>query len=1173
MSLKIFLLGQFKLQANNLLIELPSRPAQSLLAYLALNAGVTHRREKLASLLWPDSNEVNARSYLRQALWRIRKALESSSLEAEDYLQISDISVTFDHRSHYWLDAEPFLQPVAAEPLDKIVEIVQHYRGELLPGFYDEWVLPERDRLEAAYHQKMNQLLDGLIQTGKWHEALKWGEAWIRLGHSPEPAFRALMIAYAGLGDQSMVSATYKRCGDSLDRELGLDPSVETRRLFEQILQGEFDGFISSPAPPAEPEARWPAFLDEEGQYPIETPLFVAREDELARLDRFLELALRGQGQVVFITGEIGSGKTALVNEFIRRAQAAYSNLIIVDGNCNAHTGIGDPYLPFREALELLTGDVESRWAAGTISSKHARLLWNIFPITAQTLVDIGPGLIDTFIPSISLMDRAKAHVPAGADWLIKLDELVNRKRSGSSIVPSTQQSNLLEQYTRVLQALTHQDPLMLVVDDLQWSDLGSINLLFHLSRNLRGNRILIVGAYRPEEVALGRDGERHPLESVVNEFQRQFGDIFVSLDQASNRGFIDAFLDSESNRLDLPFREMLYRQTRGHPLFTIELLRGMQERGDLVRNPEGQWVEGPNLDWETMPARVDAVIAERIGRLDPQLRTALRLASVEGQVFTAEVLARVGSLDERMILAQLSGELDRKHHLIRTQSIQRMGDQLISCYQFRHILFQKYLYSSLDEVERVHLHEQVGTALEELYQTPGRREMIAPQLARHFHEARIADKAIYYLQQAGDKAVQVSAYQEGMVHLTKGLALLMTQPDTPERAEQELAMQISLGIAGKGSGPDPVGEEALTRARQLCQQTGKLSELSQVLGELSIFPYVRAEYKKALKLVEDALDLAQRIKAPLLEADSHWHLGFILFGMGELTAAHGHLEQVISFYRPQQHHHDFVLLRGSDAGVSALAYDACCLWCLGYPEQAMKRSQEAITLARELEHAFSLADVLCYGGCVFNQMRQDAQALKDDADELARLSKGMGFSSFWGTGACYWGDALAKLGQVQEGIAQIHEGIIIRQSVMTRCFLSGILGSLAEAQREAEQIQEGLSTLAEALEFVQETDERYYEAELYRLKGELLLSKGNEIEAETSLLKALEIARQQSAKSWELRASIDLARFWHKQGRTTEAYELLTGIYNWFTEGLDTSDLVDANLLLDEMADHIQIN
>jgi predicted ATPase len=279
----------------------------------------------------------------------------------------------------------------------------------------------------------------------------------------------------------------------------------------------------------------------------------------------------------------------------------------------------------------------------------------------------------------------------------------------------------------------------------------------------------------------------------------------------------------------------------------------------------------------------------------------------------------------------------------------------------------------------------------------------------------------------------------------------------------------------------------------------------------LSTFHYVRAEYQEARELGEEALNLAQQIGDPLLVMLGHWYLGYTCFGLGEFIMTRAHLEQVISCYEPQQHHHSMVRLRGSDAGVGALAYNACCLWCLGYPEQAAKQSQAALALARELGHPHSSADVLTYGGCVFNQMRRDASALKDNAEELTRLSRDANFPLWAEIGICLRGAALIGLGHVQEGIAQMREGLAVRQSLDERCHISGISGALAEALAKAGQPESGLAILSETLAQVQETDERSYEAELYRLRGELLLMQGDQAEAEASLHKALEVARRQA--------------------------------------------------------------
>jgi predicted ATPase len=532
--------------------------------------------------------------------------------------------------------------------------------------------------------------------------------------------------------------------------------------------------------------------------------------------------------------------------------------------------------------------------------------------------------------------------------------------------------------------------------------------------------------------------------------------------------------------------------------------------------------------------------------------------------------VARVQAADGREIVGRLSGELDRRHRLVRAQAIERLGPRRASRYRFRNYLFQRYLYDSLDTVERAYLHEDVGNVLEEFYGDQVAENAV--QLAWHFQEAGIAEKAIPYLHQAGNRAVQLCAYQDGRTHLASALALLKSLPDAgdedsrSERFQKELDLQLSLSIAWKAGIPDPQGEKVLTRARELCQRAGMTIELCRVLGELSVYPYVRAEYQAAFDVGEQTLSLAQQVGDPLLVALAHWHLGYVSFGRGEFITARAYLQQTISFYEPQQYHHSFVSVRGSDAGVSALAYDACCLWCLGYPEQAAKRSQEALALARELDHAFSLADVLCFGGGLFNSMLRDAQALKESAEEFTRLTGSLDFSSFWGAATCYAGEALSKLGQVHEGLAQIRQGMAVRQSVGARCYSSGILGALAEGQTEAGEPEEGLATLAKALDFVEETGERYYEAELLRLRAAFLLMQGNTAQVEACLQKALEVARRQSARSWELRTTVSLCRLWQNQGRRDDAHQALSEVYGWFTEGFDTSDLREARALLDEL-------
>lgn len=518
---------------------------------------------------------------------------------------------------------------------------------------------------------------------------------------------------------------------------------------------------------------------------------FVARERELAELHSFLDRTVGGRGQVAFVAGEAGSGKTTLISEFARQAQEKHGELIVVAGSCNAQTGIGDPYLPFREVLSLLAGDVDSSVSHAAVTDEAAARLRLLLVRSTQVLIELGPDLVDVLVPGsklIALVGKAVAEV-AGVDN--DLERLVaERRRLPETGSPPVDQSHIFEQYTAVLKRLAEEQPIVILLDDLHWVDLSSLSLLFHLGRRIADSRILIVGTYRPEDVAVGRRGERHPLEPVLNEFTRYFGDIEVDLGEtkeAERRRFIDELLDTQPNKLGRAFRRALFHHTGGQPLFTVELLREMQARGDLVQDEAGRWIEGSQLDWGLLPERVEGVVEERIGRLGDELRDILTVASVEGEDFTAQVVAGVQEASVRHLLRQLSRDLERRHHLVRECGEVRIDTHRLSRYQFTHTPCQRYLYSQLSAGERRLFHADVARVLENLY--AGRLEEITVQLARHYVEAGVLDMAVQYLLDAGDRARALYAHAEAIEYYEQALDVLEQQ------GEQERAARVLMKL------------------------------------------------------------------------------------------------------------------------------------------------------------------------------------------------------------------------------------------------------------------------------------------------------------------------------------------------------------------------------------------
>jgi tetratricopeptide (TPR) repeat protein len=668
-----------------------------------------------------------------------------------------------------------------------------------------------------------------------------------------------------------------------------------------------------------------------------ETGIFVGRERELARLDTSLDEVLSGRGQVTLVTGEAGTGKTALVGEFARRAGEAHPELVVASGNCNAQTGSGDPYLPWREVMGLLTGDVEAKVAQGAISEDNADRLRGLLSWSWNAILEFGPDLVGIVVPGASAAAKVAKFVADQAGWLDKVEKLVERKahqqthgQPATAIGSGLEQGHIFQQYTNVLQALAGRQPLLLAVDDLQWADLASIGLLFHLSRRLSGHRILLVGTYRPDEVALGRSGERHPLDKVLAELKRYLGDIWVDLGdaaQAEGRSFVDALLDAEPNRLDWAFREALHRHTEGHPLFTVELLRDMRERGDLVQDDQRRWIEGRHLDWDMLPARVEGVIEERIDRLQVELRDALTVASVEGEEFTAEVIARVRNVDERGLVRQLSAELDRQHRLVRARGTERTGGQRLSRYRFRHNLFQDYLYESLDDIEREFMHEDVGNTLEGLY---GEQcQEIAPQLARHFSEAGDRARALPYALEAGLRAQNSFAHEEAIHYLSMVLGMAdelgegvrretvtalehlgdirvnLGQYDEAEEhyaaamermdslpagacgAERRASIYRKAGMVREGRGDYDGALAWLVRAREAVQDPGG-AEMARVCLAMAGILHRQGQAEEALNWCQKGLEIA--LESGLDDDLAHAYLlrGLIRSRLGDLAEAIG---------------------------------------------------------------------------------------------------------------------------------------------------------------------------------------------------------------------------------------------------------------------------------------------
>jgi predicted ATPase len=560
------------------------------------------------------------------------------------------------------------------------------------------------------------------------------------------------------------------------------------------------------------------------------------------------------------------------------------------------------------------------------------------------------------------------------------------------------------------------------------------------------------------------------------------------------------------------------------------------------------------------IPATVQGVLAARIDRLPAEEKDLLQTVSVIGKEFSFGLLRAVAE----------GGEEDLRGRLSRLQAGEFIYEQPAFPepeYTFKHALTQEVAYASLLGDRRGALHERTARAIEGIY-----REALDEhygELAHHYGRTENTPKAVEYLLLAGEQAVQRSAYAEAVSQLKRGAELLATLPETRDRARQELPLQLALGgaLTATLGFAAPEAEQAYARARDLCEQLGEASQMFQTLQAQWAIHLVRAEHDRVAELAEELLRLARGTRDPAEILVAQTSMGSNFFWHGEFSQARKQFEEVIGRYDPQQHRYPFLALSSHPALWSLLDL-SWALEALGYPDQALAKSREALALAMELSDPFGQANALVYANRI-HWLRGESQAYLEGAEALLALSSEHGFLQFVGFGTFQRAAALAEQGQFQEGIAGMRAIVEAMRTSGVTLGLPWPLAALAEANRKAGGAEEGLALMAEALEFVAKTGEREFEAEVHRLKGELFLARSpsDHAEAEASFREALEVTRRQNAKSYELRAATSLARLRQQQGRTDDARALLAPIYDWFTEGFDTRDLKDAKALLEELA------
>jgi predicted ATPase len=716
------------------------------------------------------------------------------------------------------------------------------------------------------------------------------------------------------------------------------------------------------------------------------------------------------------------------------------------------------------------------------------------------------------------------------------------------------------------LHELSRQRPVVLFLDDIHWADPSSVDLLAYLGSRCAGWRLLVVLTYRPSDLLRSQ----HPFGPVKLELQgrgvcREVALPFLSRDD------VERYLELAFAGHQFPpeFAAVLHARTEGYPLFMVDLLSYLRDRGAIVQD-HGHWALIQSIAelQRELPESVRCMIQRKTDQLDESDRRLLMAASVQGLEFDSAVVAQMLGQETADVEERLD-VLERVHVLVRLLREQTFPDGALTVrYTFVHGLYQNALYAALKPTRKAAWSGAAARALLGYYGEQG--AAVAAELALLFEAARQPERAVEYFLLAARNAGRVFAHQEAAGLARRGLALLEKLPETPARAEAELALLLALGvslIATQGFA-SPEVEQSYVRARALCLQAQESSALVPVLYGLWNVYLLRCEFPRCNDLAAHLFALAQGRPEPVWLLQAYNTMQQPLLHQGDFAAARRLQEKCLALYDPHQHR-TLTAVYGEDPGVGCLAYGAVTLWCLGYPDQALRSVQDARRLADQLSNPFDVARAL-YFGAFTHLCRREARLTRELAEALMELSREQGFALLAQGGAILHGWGLAEQGDTGEGICQIRQGLAGWQATGALSHRPYHLALLAEALARDGQARDGLSALAEALTVCTASGERFLEAELHRLRGELLLAAEGPSEwgaADACFRQALDVARAQQAKSLELRAVMSLGRLFRQQGRPAEARPLLVQIYGWFTEGRDTPDLREAKLLLDEFS------
>jgi class 3 adenylate cyclase/predicted ATPase len=840
-----------------------------------------------------------------------------------------------------------------------------------------------------------------------------------------------------------------------------------------------------------------------------ETPL-VGRDEELNLLTTRWQQAKGGDGQVVLVSGEPGIGKSRLIATFLDRVQQEPH--VRLRYFCTPHHR-DSALFPFIAQLERAARFER----ADTAEARFAKL---------EALLK--PTLDGSSEPVLVLAELLSVPILTPNPQLV--------------LSPQQKKGRTLEALLNQLDGLARKQPVLMVFEDLQWIDPTSRELLEQMVKRVASLPTLLITTFRPEFKA--------PWEGFSYVTLRALN----RLTQSEAVSLIERVTGGKA--LPPEVLDQIMQRTDGVPLFIEELTKAVLEGGMLQEQADRYTINGP-LPSLAIPNTLQASLMARLDRL-ASAKDVAQIGAVIGREFSHDLLAAVAGQHDQDLQSALDRLIDSG--LILCQSVAPTA-----VYTFKHALIQDAAYATLLRSRRIDLHARIAHLLEASF--PEMAEAQPELLARHYSEAGLGEPAIAYWQRAGERAIKRSANLEAVAHFRRGLEALEALPDRTARTEQELRLLIGLGPALMltRSSIAPEITQAYGRARQLASELGKDVELFKAVWGLTFVANIKSDLTTSRQLNDELFEIARRQDNPDLLLQAHHAAWGRAVESGEFIDAQMHIEAGLVLYRREVHGQDAHIYGGHDPGTCAYSYGAQIACILGHSGAFLRMLDQSLALARDLAHPPTLADTLA-GAASIRVIRRESLEVEELIGSLLPLVSRHGSAVGMANVKMLHGWALVARGRVDEGLVQLRLGLGAWRASGSTFSAPFRLGRAADAYRMAGQPEEAMRLVIEATETMDRTGERWFEAELHRLRGQLLMDSGDHHQAENCFRRAIEVARSQSARLFELRSANNLGQLWRSQGHPEKARELLAPLFAWFADGFDTVDLKEAKALLDAL-------